>query len=57
MMRILHDTKLDFIKWWRWAAGLTAAFILLGLASFVIRGSARSYSSSSLRFLRSATEE
>ena len=39
MLRILHDTKFDFIKWWRWAAGLTAAFILLGLASFAIRGS------------------
>ena len=24
MLRILHDTKYDFIKWWRWAAGLTA---------------------------------
>ena len=39
MLRILHDTKFDFIKWWRWAAGLTAAFILLGLASFAFRGS------------------
>ena len=38
MLRILHDTKFDFIKWWRWAAGLTAAFILLGLASFAFRG-------------------
>ena len=38
MLRILHDTKFDFIKWWRWAAGLTAGFILLGLASFAIRG-------------------
>ena len=38
MLRILHDTNLDFIKWWRWAAGLTAAFILLGLASFAIKG-------------------
>ena len=38
MLRILHDTKFDFIKWWRWAAGLTAAFILLGLASFAVRG-------------------
>ena len=38
MLRILHDTKLDFIKWWRWAAGLTAGFILLGLASFAFRG-------------------
>jgi len=39
MLRILHDTNFDFIKWWRWAAGLTAAFILLGLASFAFRGS------------------
>jgi preprotein translocase subunit SecF len=38
MLRILHDTKFDFIKWWRWAAGLTAGFILVGLASFVFRG-------------------
>jgi preprotein translocase subunit SecF len=38
MLRILHDTNFDFIKWWRWAAGLTAAFILVGLASFAIRG-------------------
>ena len=38
MFRILHDTKFDFIKWWRWAAGLTAAFILAGLLSFVFRG-------------------
>ena len=38
MLRILHDTKLDFIKWWRWAAGLTAAFILLGLSSYAFRG-------------------
>ena len=28
MLRILHDTKFDFIKWWRWAAGLTIAFIV-----------------------------
>ena len=38
MLRILHDTNFDFIKWWRWAAGLTAAFILLGLASFAFLG-------------------
>src|SRR5690349_15404067 len=38
MLRILHDTKFDFIKWCRWAAGLTAGFILLGLATFAIRG-------------------
>ena len=38
MLRILHDTKFDFIKWWRWAAAITVAFILLGLASFAIKG-------------------
>lgn len=38
MFRILHDTNFDFIKWWRWAAGLTAAFIAVGLGSFVFRG-------------------
>jgi preprotein translocase subunit SecF len=31
MLRILHDTKYDFIRWWRAAAGLTVAFIALGL--------------------------
>ena len=38
MLRILHDTNFDFIKWWRWAAGLTAAFIAVGIASFAITG-------------------
>jgi preprotein translocase subunit SecF len=31
MLRILHDTKYDFIRWWRVAAGLTVAFIAVGL--------------------------
>lgn len=31
MLRILHDTKYDFIRWWRVAAGLTVAFIVIGL--------------------------
>lgn len=31
MFRILHDTKYDFIRWWRVAAGLTIAFIVVGL--------------------------
>ena len=30
MLRILHDTKIDFIKPWRIAVGITVAFILLG---------------------------
>jgi preprotein translocase subunit SecF len=38
MLRIFHNTRFDFIKWWRWAAGLTAGFILLGLASYAISG-------------------
>jgi len=38
MYRILHDTKFDFIKWWRHAAALTAAFILIGLSSFLFKG-------------------
>jgi preprotein translocase subunit SecF len=38
MLRIFHNTRFDFIKWWRWAAGLTLAFILIGLGSFAITG-------------------
>ena len=38
MLRILHGTKYDFIRWWRWAAGLTIAFITLGLGALVVRG-------------------
>jgi preprotein translocase subunit SecF len=32
MLRILHDTKYDFVKYWRLAVGATVAFILLGIA-------------------------
>jgi len=32
MLRILHDTKYDFIKFWKTAVIGTAAFIVLGLA-------------------------
>jgi preprotein translocase subunit SecF len=38
MLRILHDTKFDFIKWWRTAAIATAVFMALGLASFFVTG-------------------
>ena len=38
MLRIFHDTKYDFIRWWRTAAALTVAFIVLGLGSFLFRG-------------------
>jgi len=33
MLRILHDTTYDFIRWWKWAVGITAAFLAIGLGS------------------------
>jgi preprotein translocase subunit SecF len=38
MLRILHDTKLDFIKWWRHMAVLTVVWIVVGIALFFARG-------------------
>jgi preprotein translocase subunit SecF len=38
MLRILHDTNIDFIRWWRWAVGLTLVFILAGFASLAVKG-------------------
>ena len=38
MLRILHDTKIDFIKSWRLAVGITAAFIAAGLIALVLHG-------------------
>ena len=38
MLRILHDTKIDFIRWWRWAAGITIGFIVIGFGALAIRG-------------------
>ena len=38
MLRILHDTKLDFIKPWRIAVGITVAFISAGLIFLGIHG-------------------
>ena len=37
MLRILHDTKYDFIRWWKVMAGVTIAFILVGLGSLAIK--------------------
>jgi len=37
MLRILHGTNYDFIRWWRWAAGLTIAFIVIGLTSLLFK--------------------
>ena len=33
MLRILHDTNYDFIRWWKWAVGITIAFLVIGLGS------------------------
>ena len=38
MLRIFHDTKYDFIKWWKVAAIATIAFMLIGVASFAVTG-------------------
>jgi preprotein translocase subunit SecF len=37
MIRLFHDTHYDFIRWWKWAAGITVAFIVIGLTSFAIK--------------------
>jgi preprotein translocase subunit SecF len=37
MIRLFHNTHYDFIRWWRWAAGLTIAFVVIGLTSFAIK--------------------
>ncbi|HEY0776648.1 MAG TPA: protein translocase subunit SecF [Gemmatirosa sp.] len=41
MLRIFHDTRYDFIKWWRAMAIATAAFIVLGLGSALFAGGVR----------------
>ena len=38
MLRILHDTKVDFIRLWRWSTAITALFILPGLILIAISG-------------------
>lgn len=38
MIRIFHHTKFEFVRHWRMAAGITAAFIAAGLLSFGITG-------------------
>jgi preprotein translocase subunit SecF len=35
MLRIFHNTHYDFIRWWKWAVGLTLAFLLIGLVSYI----------------------
>jgi preprotein translocase subunit SecF len=38
MLRLLHDTKYDFIKYWKHAAILTIAWIVVGLGFYAIHG-------------------
>jgi preprotein translocase subunit SecF len=38
MIRLFHGTHYDFIRWWRWAAGLTIAFIVIGITSLLWKG-------------------
>jgi preprotein translocase subunit SecF len=38
MIRIFHNTKYEFVRHWRIAAGLTIAFIAAGLVTFAISG-------------------
>ncbi len=38
MLRILHDTKVDFIRLWRWSTAITALFIVPGLIMIAIAG-------------------
>jgi preprotein translocase subunit SecF len=37
MLRILHDTNYDFIRWWKVMAGITIAFIVVGLGSLAVK--------------------
>ena len=38
MLRILHNTKVDFIRLWRWSTAITALFIVPGLILIAIAG-------------------
>lgn len=38
MLRIFHNTRYEFIRHWRMAAGITIAFIAAGLVSFGVTG-------------------
>ncbi|MFL5560951.1 MAG: protein translocase subunit SecF [Gemmatimonadaceae bacterium] len=38
MLRIFHDTRYDFIRWWKTAVVITAVFVIAGLGSLAIKG-------------------
>ena len=38
MLRIFHDTRYDFIRWWKTAVIVTAVFVVAGLGSLIVKG-------------------
>jgi preprotein translocase subunit SecF len=38
MLRLIHGSSFDFIKWWKVALGLTAAFVVAGMIPLAISG-------------------
>jgi preprotein translocase subunit SecF len=44
MLRLLHGTNYDFIKWWRVMAAITAVWIAIGAVLFFARGRGFNYS-------------
>ena len=38
MLRLIHGSKFDFIKWWKIAVGLTVAFVVAGMIPLAISG-------------------
>jgi preprotein translocase SecF subunit len=38
MLRILHNTKVDFIRLWRWSTAITALFIVPGMILIAVAG-------------------
>jgi preprotein translocase subunit SecF len=38
MLRLLHGTNYDFIRWWKHMAAITAAFILAGVVLLLVHG-------------------
>jgi preprotein translocase subunit SecF len=43
MLRILHGTNYDFIKWWKHMATITAIWIAIGVVLFLSRGRGMNY--------------
>lgn len=38
MLRIFHDTRYDFIRWWKTAVIITALFVVAGVGSLLVKG-------------------